>query len=74
MATICRWPERQAPAKNAFAAAFMGKLIAKQDQFCLIDPEGDYQDLPGAITIGDSSQIPLIEHVIKVLTYNGPYS
>jgi hypothetical protein len=54
--------------KTTFAAAFMEKLIAKRYQFCLIDPEGDYQDLPGAITIGDSSQVPLIEHVIKVLT------
>jgi HAD superfamily hydrolase (TIGR01484 family) len=54
--------------KTTFAAAFIEKLIAKQYQFCLIDPEGDYQDLPGALTIGDSNQQPLIEHVVKVLT------
>ncbi|MES2267493.1 MAG: HAD family hydrolase [Bacteroidota bacterium] len=54
--------------KTTFAAAFVEQLILKQYQFCLIDPEGDYQDLPGALTIGDGSQPPLNDHVIKVLT------
>ena len=54
--------------KTTLAAAFIGKLIEKKYQFCLIDPEGDYQDLAGAITIGDSSQPPLIDHVVKVLS------
>lgn len=54
--------------KTTLAAAFIGNLINKKYQFCLIDPEGDYQDLGGAITIGDSNQPPLIDHVIKVLT------
>ncbi|RKR84737.1 hypothetical protein BDD43_4988 [Mucilaginibacter gracilis] len=54
--------------KTTLAAAFMGQLIDKKYQFCLIDPEGDYQDLAGAITIGDSSQPPLIDHVVKVLS------
>jgi HAD superfamily hydrolase (TIGR01484 family) len=54
--------------KTTLAAAFIGKLIERKYQFCLIDPEGDYQDLAGAITIGGSSQPPLIEHVVKVLS------
>lgn len=54
--------------KTTLAAAFIEKLIKGKYQFCLIDPEGDYQDLAGAITIGDGSQAPLIDHVVKVLS------
>jgi HAD superfamily hydrolase (TIGR01484 family) len=54
--------------KTTFTAALLEKLTAKQYQFCLIDPEGDYLDLPGVLSIGDSTQPPVIEQVIKLLT------
>jgi energy-coupling factor transporter ATP-binding protein EcfA2 len=54
--------------KTTFAAALLEKLTAKQYQYCLIDPEGDYLDLPGVLSIGDSTQPPVIEQVIKLLT------
>jgi len=54
--------------KTTLTAAFMEKLIAKRYQFCLIDPEGDYQDFPGVINIGNSNQAPLIEQVIELLS------
>lgn len=54
--------------KTTFTAAFLEKLMAKKYQFCLIDPEGDYLDLPGIVTMGDASQPPVIEEVIKLLT------
>ena len=54
--------------KTTFVAAFLEKLLAKRYQFCLIDPEGDYLDLPGVITIGDTNQPPSIDQVIKLLT------
>ncbi|MCC8426415.1 HAD-IIB family hydrolase [Mucilaginibacter sp. UR6-11] len=53
--------------KTTLTAAFMEKLIAKQYQFCLIDPEGDYQDFPGVINIGNSIQPPAIDHIIDLL-------
>ena len=53
--------------KTTFTAAFLEKLMAKQYQFCLIDPEGDYLDLPDTVTMGDASQPPVIEEVIKLL-------
>jgi hydroxymethylpyrimidine pyrophosphatase-like HAD family hydrolase/GTPase SAR1 family protein len=53
--------------KTTFTAALLEKLTAKTYQFCLIDPEGDYLDLPGVLSIGDSTQPPVIEHVIKLL-------
>ena len=54
--------------KTTLTAAFAEKLIGKQYQFCLIDPEGDYLEIEGAITIGDSSQPPIIENVIQILS------
>jgi GTPase SAR1 family protein len=41
--------------KTTFTAALLEKLTAKTYQFCLIDPEGDYLDLPGVLSIGDST-------------------
>ncbi|QHS55330.1 HAD-IIB family hydrolase [Mucilaginibacter sp. 14171R-50] len=54
--------------KTTLAAAFIEKLIAKAYQFCLIDPEGDYQDLPGILTIGDGDHPPQIGEVTALLT------
>ena len=54
--------------KTTLAAAFIEKLVAKAYQFCLIDPEGDYQELPGVLTIGNSSQSPPVGEVIDLLT------
>jgi HAD superfamily hydrolase (TIGR01484 family) len=54
--------------KTTLTAAFLEKLINMQYQFCLIDPEGDYLDLPGVIAIGDANQLPLIDQVMKLLS------
>ncbi|MCQ6958726.1 HAD-IIB family hydrolase [Mucilaginibacter aquariorum] len=70
---ICPYGERILLAgtsgfgKTTLAAAFIEKLIAKAYQFCLIDPEGDYQELPGVLTIGDGSHPPLISEVTGLL-------
>jgi HAD superfamily hydrolase (TIGR01484 family) len=53
--------------KTTLAAAFIEKLVAKGYQFCLVDPEGDYQELPGVLTIGDGIQPPLIGEVTNLL-------
>lgn len=54
--------------KTTLAAAFLENLVEKQYQFCLIDPEGDYINLDGALTIGDNRQSPSIDEIIQVLT------
>jgi len=54
--------------KTTFTAAFLEKLLEKKYQFCLIDPEGDYLDLPEVLTIGDATQPPVIDQAIKLLT------
>lgn len=70
---ICPYGERILLAgtsgfgKTTLAAAFIEKLVAKAYQFCLVDPEGDYQELPGILTIGDGSHPPLISEVTGLL-------
>jgi hydroxymethylpyrimidine pyrophosphatase-like HAD family hydrolase len=54
--------------KTTLATAFLERLIAAGYQFCLIDPEGDYQDLEGVMMIGDSCQVPLPDHVTRLLS------
>ena len=54
--------------KSTLTAAFVERMIEKQYQFCLIDPEGDYLDMAGVVTIGDSSQPPIIANVIQLLS------
>jgi hypothetical protein len=36
-------------------------------QFCVVDPEGDYAELEGAVVVGDSRQEPRISEVLELL-------
>jgi hypothetical protein len=42
--------------KSTFALGFLERLTEPGYQFCIVDPEGDYQNLEGAVTLGDSKQ------------------
>ena len=53
--------------KTTFTAAFIEKLLARQYQFCMIDPEGDYLDLPDVMAIGNAALPPVIDQVVKLL-------
>lgn len=42
--------------------------ISKQNyQFCLIDPEGDYEGFNNAVVIGDANRIPAVNEVLQLL-------
>jgi HAD superfamily hydrolase (TIGR01484 family) len=53
--------------KTTLTTFFLESLIARQYQFCLIDPEGDYTELQGSIPVGDAGHVPVIEEIIKLL-------
>jgi HAD superfamily hydrolase (TIGR01484 family) len=53
--------------KSTLTTFFLEALIAKHYQFCLIDPEGDYNELKGAVTIGDTEHVPVLEEIVKLL-------
>ena len=43
------------------------RLGEKGYQFCVIDPEGDYEGLEGALVLGDRQQAPSVEQVLHAL-------
>ena len=36
-------------------------------QFCVIDPEGDYQSFRPAVSVGDTRHAPTIDEVVQLL-------
>jgi hypothetical protein len=53
--------------KSTFATGFLERLAERGYQFCIIDPEGDYQNFEGAVVLGSSKQAPVVGEVIKLL-------
>ena len=39
-------------------------MLERRQEFCLIDPEGDYETLEGAIKIGDEEWPPSIDETV----------
>jgi HAD superfamily hydrolase (TIGR01484 family) len=53
--------------KSTVAAAFLERLTQHHYQFCIIDPEGDYEALPHVIVVGNRAHGPSASEVIQVL-------
>jgi hypothetical protein len=46
-------------------------MVEKQFEFCVIDPEGDYDGLQNAVSISDGSTAPRAEEALKLLRETG---
>jgi hydroxymethylpyrimidine pyrophosphatase-like HAD family hydrolase len=53
--------------KSTFTTAFLERLGERGYQYCIFDPEGDYDELPGVIAFGGRHEPPSLEGLIKVL-------
>lgn len=53
--------------KSTFATGFLERLAEHGYQFCIIDPEGDYQNFEGGVVLGSGRRAPVISEVIKLL-------
>jgi hydroxymethylpyrimidine pyrophosphatase-like HAD family hydrolase len=53
--------------KSTLATAILERLAEQGYQFCIIDPEGDYEAFEGAVTLGDPSRDPSADAVIELL-------
>jgi hypothetical protein len=53
--------------KSTLVTGLLERIMEKKYQICLIDPEGDYENLPGCRTVGDETHAPAISHVMQVL-------
>lgn len=53
--------------KSTFATGFLERLSEAGYQFCIIDPEGDYQNFEGAVVLGSPQRAPTVEEAIQLL-------
>jgi len=53
--------------KTTFVAGLLERLAANAFQFVVLDPEGDYEGLAEAVTIGSADAAPRTEEVLEVL-------
>jgi HAD superfamily hydrolase (TIGR01484 family) len=53
--------------KSTFVAGFVERLVAADYQVCLIDPEGDYENMNGFLTLGNESHAPSFEEIFQLL-------
>jgi hypothetical protein len=53
--------------KSTAATGFFENLAEQHYQFCLIDPEGDYENFIGALQFGSPQSAPDVKQVMKAL-------
>jgi hypothetical protein len=53
--------------KSTLATALTERFVEQGYQFCVIDPEGDYDGLDGAVSIGDGKTIPTSKQAVALL-------
>lgn len=53
--------------KSRFATAFTERLVDKQLEFCIFDPEGDHEKLKHAVNVGDASTPPSVAEIQSLL-------
>jgi HAD superfamily hydrolase (TIGR01484 family) len=53
--------------KSTLATALTERMVEKQFEFCIFDPEGDYDELDHAVSVGDSKTPPQPGEALKLL-------
>ncbi|WLD10149.1 HAD-IIB family hydrolase [Planctellipticum variicoloris] len=53
--------------KSTTTTSLLERLVEQHYQFCVIDPEGDYDSLSFAITVGTADNGPSVREVLQVL-------
>lgn len=54
--------------KSTATTAILERLGEAGYQFCLIDPEGDYERFPGAVVVGSATSRPELDEVTQLLS------
>ncbi len=53
--------------KSTLVTGLLERIMDMNYQICLVDPEGDYENLPGCRTIGDEQQAPSLKQLRQAL-------
>lgn len=56
-----------ASGKSTLASGLLERAAEQGYQFCVVDPEGDYEGFGGAVTLGDSQRVAGTEEVLALL-------
>jgi HAD superfamily hydrolase (TIGR01484 family) len=57
--------------KSTLATAITERMAERKFEFCVFDPEGDYDELEDAVSIGDADTPPTAQEAIKLLRKAG---
>jgi hydroxymethylpyrimidine pyrophosphatase-like HAD family hydrolase len=53
--------------KSTIATALTERMTERKLQFCILDPEGDFERLENAVNVGTAQQQPVLEEVIDLM-------
>mgnify|MGYP001214780082 CR=1 FL=1 len=53
--------------KSTFAAGIIERLVEKDYQVCIVDPEGDYGALRNVVALGNQWRAPSVDEVLAIL-------
>jgi hydroxymethylpyrimidine pyrophosphatase-like HAD family hydrolase len=53
--------------KSRLTCGLLERLGSERYQFCVVDPEADFDGFPGAVTLGSTTNAPDAEHVLLAL-------
>jgi hydroxymethylpyrimidine pyrophosphatase-like HAD family hydrolase len=53
--------------KSTLATGLLERIADGGYQFCVIDPEGDYEAFDGAVVLGNSQRVPIISEILQLL-------
>jgi HAD superfamily hydrolase (TIGR01484 family) len=53
--------------KTTVTTAILERAAAARFQYCVIDPEGDYEHFPGSVRLGDPTHVPSPDEVLQLL-------
>lgn len=53
--------------KSRLTCGLLERLGADRYQYCVVDPEADFDGFPGAVTLGSNTHAPDVEHVVLAL-------
>jgi hypothetical protein len=56
-----------ASGKSMLVTGILERLAEQRYQFCVVDPEGDYEDLPEAIVLGSAQRPPSMPEILTAL-------
>ncbi len=59
--------------KSTFAMQFIEQLTERGAQACIVDPEGDYAGIAGAINLGAGDRAPTVEEIVNLMEKPGQH-